>query len=106
MTSVLGALHVETQKDYLVLSDFTAGLTPETQVQRMAEFALDLENAARVALREPSGKRNKQIKFRIVLATGPVVYAVVGRLLPKFCAFGPTVNNTTMTILLHRDVRR
>ncbi len=83
---------METEKDFLVMSDFTACLSEETQVVRMATMALDLENAARSALREPVGKRNKPVKFRIALVTGPVIYAVVGSVLPKFCVLGPTLH--------------
>ncbi len=61
------------------MSDHTAGLSEETQTERMATMALDMENAARIALREPVGRRNRPVKFRIVLVGGPVLYAVVGR---------------------------
>ena len=87
----LGALRIEMEKDFLVMSDYTAGLSTATQAERMATMALDLENAARIALREPISKRNKPVKFRIAVVGGPVIYAVVGRQLPKFCVLGPTL---------------
>ncbi len=69
------------------MSDHTAGLSEDTQTERMATMALDMENAARIALREPVGRRNRPVKFRIVLVGGPVLYAVVGRqvLLDSIC---------------------
>ncbi len=82
---------MEMEKDFLVMSDYTAGLSPETQAERMATTALDLDHAARIALREPVGKRSKPVRFRIAVVGGPVVYAVVGRQLPKFCVLGPTL---------------
>ena len=71
------------------MSDHTAGLSEDTQTERMATMALDMENAARIALREPVGRRNRPVKFRIVLVGGPVLHAVVGRqvLVKMSCLF-------------------
>jgi class 3 adenylate cyclase len=48
-------------------------------------------DAADSALKDPTARR-KPIKLKVGLHVGPVVAGFVGKVIPKFCIFGPLLN--------------
>ncbi len=61
----------------VAVADYTAGLSEESQVERVATMALDLEAAAKAALREPL-PRGKPLKMRWADLTDYIGKGMVG----------------------------
>lgn len=83
--------YVQTIENFMAISDFTGDYPPNAQADSIGVLALELQNAANEAFKDPIGIGTK-LSISVAISTGPVVAAVMGDKVPKFGLFGSTVN--------------
>ncbi|XP_054770600.1 uncharacterized protein LOC129278477 [Lytechinus pictus] len=81
---------VETINETYMLASGLPERKGDQHAGEVATIALDLQY--HVSFLEVPHKRNKKLKIRVGIHSGPVVAAVVGLKMPRYCLFGDTVN--------------
>ncbi|XP_071479277.1 uncharacterized protein [Diadema setosum] len=84
---------VETINETYMLASGLPERNGNEHAGEVATVALDLQY--HISFLEVPHKRNKKLKIRVGIHTGPVVAAVVGLKMPRYCLFGDTVNTAS-----------
>ncbi|XP_059085303.1 soluble guanylate cyclase 88E-like [Tigriopus californicus] len=83
--------YIQTIENFMAIADFTGDYPPNAQADSIGMLALELQNAANEAFKDPIGIGTK-LSLSVAISTGPVVAAVMGDKVPKFGLFGSTVH--------------
>ncbi|XP_055348982.1 atrial natriuretic peptide receptor 1-like [Paramacrobiotus metropolitanus] len=90
--SAFDVYKVETTNDVYLIASGLPKRNGTKHVTEIAACALSLGNAARKVNRQSS---ELQLKFVTGFHTGPIVTAVAGDRLPRYCLFGDTINTAS-----------